>query len=229
MKKVRTYIVAILLVIGLLNTLNTAVYAAQYCSITVHTFENQNKFIPVSGVQVTMYRIARPSSDSSKRFDLTQDFIGFTEPLTWDTASDCAELADQLLNYATTNETQGITKSTSDLGQCQFDSLEMGLYLIVQTGEESEKYKTFSPALVELPMFEDNEYSYDADIYPKVDTKPIPAPVTEIPEPSTPAGGGGDVPQTGMLQWPVPILAVAGCLLIITGGYRILDSRKKEK
>lgn len=49
---------------------------------------------------------------------------------------------------------------------------------------------------------------------------------TEIPEATPPQGDTPLLPQTGMLQWPVPVLALAGLLLLAIGWRR--DSRKNR-
>lgn len=227
MKKVRTYIVVILVVIGLMNTLCASVFATESGSITVHANEAQNKTLPIAGVQITLYHIAQLANDNSTRYILTSDFSGFTQPLTWNTSSDCAELAAQLYDYAESVHSTGSTKITGKDGQVKFDALERGLYLVVQTGKESEKYKTFSPGLIEIPLYDANQFEYHVNLYPKIDkTSPTPTPTIPIPDPDTP--GGGDLPSTGLLQWPVPVMALVGCILLLVGGTFIVLSRKKE-
>lgn len=40
------------------------------------------------------------------------------------------------------------------------------------------------------------------------------------PAPSPAPSGGGKLPQTGQLWWPVPVLAAAGFMLLLAGAYR---------
>ncbi len=47
----------------------------------------------------------------------------------------------------------------------------------------------------------------------------------DIPEPTTPQG---NLPQTGMLQWPVPLMAMAGLVLFCVGWMSERKNRRKE-
>ncbi len=226
MKKVRKNIVIILVVIGLMNTLCASVFAAEAGSITVHTKEAQNKSQPIAGVQVTLYYIAQLANDNSTHYINTSEFASFSGKLTWNSASDCEELASQLYDYVKNQGVKGETKVTDKDGQALFGNLNKGLYLVVQSGKESEKYKTFIPALIEVPLYDSNQYEYNINLYPKMDSKPTSTPTIPIPDPDTP--GGGDLPSTGMLQWPIPIMAVAGCVCIIVGGTLVFIVKKEK-
>ena len=225
MKKVRFNIVILVFVIGLMNALCFSVSATESCSITVNTFDVQDASLPIPGVQVTLYHIAALSDDNSIRYVNTAEFNGFTGDLSWSDSSDCAELADQLASYAEQQKIQGITQTTSTKGLTEFVNLEKGLYLIVQTGKQPKNYKMFVPGLVEVPFYDSDQFVYHVNIYPKLDDKPTPTPTIPIKSPDTP--GGGDLPDTGMLLWPIPVLAVSGCSLLLIGGAILLISRKK--
>ena len=233
MKKVKGYIIMLVVMFGIMSTLRTSVRAEQSCSITVNTFNAQQTSIPIPGIQVTLFYIAGLSTDSSVRYVNTPEFIGFTGRLSWSSTSDCANLANQLSAYAEQQHIQGITQTTSEKGTTKFANLEKGLYLVVQSGKDSKDYKMFIPSLMEVPFYDSNEYIYDVNLYPKVEPKPTPTPTPTpkptptptipIPEPSTP----GDLPSTGMLQWPIPVLAVSGCSCVLIGAAILLLSHKK--
>ncbi len=225
MKKIWTYVITLVVVIGLINTLSTSVRAEETCSITVNTFDAEDTSLPIPGVQVTLYHIANLSSTYTPRYISTPDFAGFTGNLTWATSSDCMELAKQLSSYAENQNIKGITQTTSTKGAAIFEQLEKGLYLVVQTGKEVKNYKTFMPSLVEVPMYQNDSYIYQVNLYPKIDSDqiPTPTPTIPIPDPDTP----GDLPSTGMLQWPIPVLAVMGCSCLLIGVTILLRSHKK--
>lgn len=73
----------------------------------------------------------------------------------------------------------------SDLGVAEFDDLEVGLYLVVQT-TAAENYNVINPFLVSVPIQENGSYVYDVDALPKVGTaaKKTPEPPTR-PTPRT--------------------------------------------
>lgn len=184
----------------------------------------------LSGGQLTLYRVAevkRKNGDLS--FEYCGDFYGCGIALGDLTDS---TLADQLLEYMPQGA-RGTTKTVDADGNAAFEDLELGLYLIVQS-KASNGYAPIKPFLVSLPMAENGKWNYEVDASPKVggytpvnpDTPPVPpTPVpdkpTEPTNPDTPKNPDGAVmsglPQTGQLNWPVPVLAVSGVLLFAAG------------
>lgn len=171
-----------------------------------------------------------------------------------------AELAKQLSQYAKTNRLEGTTKTIGSDGTVTFDSLEPGLYMLVQNRAASGYYAA-DPFLLGLPMPEGETYLYDVAASPKVELRPskgggggggsgdpgggdpIPPGGPGVPgEPGDSANPPGDsdvpgdplyaigdplnpgagltmeaLPQTGQLNWPVPVLVVAGLVLFSAG------------
>ena len=105
-------------------------------------------------------------------------------------------------------------------GKVTFLNLPFGLYLVVQKTAPAGYGKT-EPFLVSLPYLYEGEYLYDVASEPKTDlereapTKPT-SPTTK----PTPSSGGGKLPQTGQLWWPVPVLTCAGLGCIAVGLFR---------
>ncbi len=122
-------------------------------------------------------------------------------------------------------------------GSAGFYNLPFGSYMILQT-VPSSGYYAISSFNVKIPMFEDGEWIYDIDASPK--TEPLrPVPEPELPpgnpepeiippeEPETEAADNGGLPQTGQLNWPIPLLAGGGLLLVVIG--LVLSMRKKDR
>ena len=90
------------------------------------------------------------------------------------------------------------------------------LYLAVQKTAPAGYGKT-EPFLVSLPYLYEGEYQYDVASQPKTDLE------REVPtKPTSPATnptfpGGKKLPQTGQLNWPIPVLTAAGTCLIAAG------------
>lgn len=97
-------------------------------------------------------------------------------------------------------------------GKAVFSGLPTGLYLIAQ-GKAADGYSKLSDFLVSIPYLKDGEYQYHltAPVKPELEREPepTPPPTTRPPDPY--------IPQTGRLNWPVPVLAAAGLALFITG------------
>lgn len=131
-----------------------------------------------------------------------------------------------------------------EAGIVTFSGLDQGVYLIRQTGR-LWRYYPIDPILVFVPYTPmedatDWEYAYELDMEPKIERKiqeetntrstaPTTEPTFDIPDTSVPSGSTEDIdvedteipkeelPETGMKQWPVPIMAMSGMLLFGMG------------
>lgn len=209
----------------------------------------------VSGGTLTLHRVGDiREEDGNYGFELTGEFAA--SGLSLDHISS-PELAEKLSNYVSDNKIEGLTKSIGKDGTASFEDLKAGLYLIVQNQAASGYYQA-DPFLVSVPMNENGEYLYAVDASPKVelvkkgggkdhDPDPTPTdPTPTEPEPSEPwepetgvlgaedhktgVLGASDVvlPQTGQLNWPIPVMVIAG-LGLFSAGWMIRFGKKKEK
>lgn len=210
-------------------------------SIHVNLYDSTNNKA-LSGGELTVYRVAEVQrKNGNLSFEYCGDFDGCAIELGDLTDS---TLAGQLQEYLSDNA-EGTVREVDANGNVNFDDLELGLYLVVQT-KASKGYKPVNSFLVSLPMAEDGEWNYEVDASPKVgaytpepETPPTP-PTPDYPDTPTPpdnpdnpvspgnpdnpvAPGHPDnpvmsgLPQTGQLNWPVPVLAVSGVVLFAFG------------
>lgn len=95
-------------------------------------------------------------------------------------------------------------------GIIHFDQLEAGVYLLVKWNQEGPNTLEVSPALVYLPRYnqERDIWEHTAIVNPKF---------SQIPTPTEPSAPDPQLPQTGMLQWPIPLLVLSGLFLLIIG------------
>lgn len=194
----RRYITAWIAVILLCWTAGLTAFA------TPGDFESGTIDLTTSpGGEVTIYRVGDVETDG---FVLTGDYAQFELD---DVQS--AELAAAMAEQAA-SDTDGETKTVGADGSVTF-SVEPGLYLIVQTGAGSDG-GLFRPFLISMPNYEDGVYTNEVHATPKISTEPEkPTPTT----PTTPTTPSGKLPQTGQLNWPIPLLAVSGLLLFVLG------------
>ncbi|MGN0202997.1 MAG: hypothetical protein ACI4BB_00540 [Coprococcus sp.] len=162
---------------------------------------------PVVGGTLIIYRVGEIYEENGNYgFVPVDDFLGFEGTLD-DVQS--ATLAQELVYYAVEHSVKG-TEIINMNGEVVFDNLEPGLYLVVQ-GEAAPGYSPISPFLVSVPLWEDDIYNYIVNATPKIELEKETEP--DIPSiPSEPK-----LPQTGQLNWPVPVLAAAGMALFIIG------------
>ena len=183
--------------------------------------------VTVTGGAVTIYEVAKLTlDDGDMAYVFTDDFADCTVTLDVTDTTLAASLVSCMEGLSIT----GMEKEVSANGTVGFTDLELGLYLVAQTTESAE-YETISPFVVTLPVEEDSVWIYTVNASPKVGAVTKTA---EEPEPETPAEEEYEepetipvlpqtgitetaLPQTGQLNWPVPILLIGGFILLVAG------------
>lgn len=184
--------------------------------------------------EVTIYRVGDiHEDDGNYSFALTEEFAGSGVTLEYVHSS---EKAAALAEYAADSDIEGVAEPIEETGRVLF-AVDPALYLLVQT--EAKNSEGFNPFLIAVPNMEDGAYVYDVDANPKVG--PIPeqtepstepdsdetTPGTDETTPSTPEEEE-KLPQTGQLNWPVPLLAAVGTVLFAAGWALRFKDRKEE-
>ncbi len=178
-------------------------------SISV-TMRYGNKVVP--GGTLTLYRVGDiHEDDGNYSFVLTSEFAASSVSLE-DPAS--AKTAKALAKFADKQSIHGERATISRKGKAKFTGLRPGLYLLVQY-DAAKGYNKVDPFLVTLPIKDGDSYTYDVDASPKLELEPAP---------TTPHSR---LPQTGQLNWPVPVLSAAGMFLLAAGWW--LGHRRKEE
>lgn len=133
----------------------------------------------------------------------------------WDRYEDISSpaLAEELAAFADEGRLEGITQTIGAEGSVTFSSLELGLYLVVQE-TAAQGYAPIHPFLIGVPNREDGKYVYQVDASPKVQLETLPTEPTDT-EPTKPTEP--TLPNTGQLNWPIPLMAVFGLGLFILG------------
>lgn len=108
-------------------------------------------------------------------------------------------------------------------GEAVFTDLAVGLYLVWQEEADATKgYMPIKPFLISVPNMQEGEYVSDIQAAPKVSLEKKPEKSTK-PNPPT----GDKLPQTGQLNWPIPVLVCSGLALLTMGG--VLRMRKGNR
>ena len=130
-------------------------------------------------------------------------------------ASQLREKALQLAPNAQKRKDFAATQRTDANGTVIFRDLTPGLYLVIRTKPASENTAyTSDPFLVSIHTVVNGTAAYQVVAEPKFswDAKPLKPAVPSLkPDPS--------LPQTGQLNWPIPILIAMGLSLILLGGW----------
>ena len=128
-----------------------------------------------------------------------------------------ASLAEEL-NDAVPADAYKIASRPDKTGTVTFSNRELGLYLIRQRAK-SGYYESITPFVVTVPMNSDSGWVYDVTASPKVGT---------VTPKDTAYKSVRRLPQTGQLNWPVPVLAVSGIALFSLGWAMTKDKHEKE-
>lgn len=245
-----------LVVIALLFSLSIAAHAdsldvTRDGSVTVSMHFGA---IPVPGGNVVLYRVGEVQFvDGNPVYVPTGDFSGCVGSFD-EFNIHSAELALTLSNYANLNSIIPVDNKTIDnQGVARFDDLVLGVYLLVQP-VAAEGYYPISPVLVTVPANSNGVYQYDVLVDSKVPIYPVIPPPTDPVYPDDPGKDDpeeprGDedlvdvddpddseepevtdepeLPQTGQLNWPVPMMAIAG-LLIFAFGWSLRFGQKRD-
>lgn len=123
----------------------------------------------------------------------------------------------------TPNLTPVKIQKTEEDGKIHFKDLDGGVYLLIKWAQDAPQKLEMMPSLVYLPRFdsETNTWEKSAKVSPKFSWQPDPTPVPP-PVPNDPV-----LPQTGMVQWPAPILVLTG-LFLLAIGYWFTRRAKQE-
>ncbi len=173
---------------------------------------------PVKGGQLSLYRVGEVYNDGDENYAFipTGDFLDCGEDFS---APDSAQAA-RLRDYAKKEKIDPLAKATIDeTGAAVFPGLELGLYLVVQN-KAASGYAKVDPFLVSVPYMFEGSYVYDVSANPKTDLEQEPEPTKPKPDDS--------LPQTGQLQWPVPVLACGG-MALFAAGWALTRKGKKDE
>ena len=130
--------------------------------------------------------------------------------------------SERLLAAAQTAMPSGYMTTPIADGKARFENLDAGLYLVWQDKAGAcEGYDPIHPFLISVPRLQDGAYTMHVVADPKVPLHTEPTPPPPPPPPPPP-----DIPQTGQMNWPIPVMAVAGTVLLVVGCI-LLAGRKR--
>lgn len=220
MRKKLTVLLAALLALGLCGR----TYAAQLPDPDRRgsiVFAMDFDGVPLEGGSLAMYRVGEIAERNG---DYGFACVSGIENIPLDDLDDPA-LAAVLAEAAEQAGLEPVTAAITG-GEARFGDVEPGLYVAVQhPGEETPGYAPIDPFLMSLPRWQDGVYAYDLTASPKVPLEPAPTEPDQPTEPTRPTEP--NLPQTGQLNWPIPLMAVSGLALFMTGC--ILCFRRKRE
>ncbi len=236
--KLKLKIITILILV-LATALNFSVFTSasekiNLCKLGSVTITSQIDDVVVPGGHITLYKVGEINITVNgycfAPIDCLADYAQYFDDLKFSSDDACAiaENVKERLVKPIAEEHIG------DDGKVSFKNLSLDLYLVVED-EPAPGYEEFDPFLVPLPYANEEELVYDLSAEPKIRVANfISTDVTDVTDDNgkTTANPNGntdntvvDLPKTGQLWWPVPLLASAGLLFFIVG---IVMSRRKN-
>ncbi len=241
-KKISALLFAMLFVFGMSTTV-IAQQEQEYAHPVPE--ENENGSIEVvmkksdgtavGGGSLTIYQVGKvETEDGNYYFKIVEEFKGSNVDLSnvdLSNKTTDAALAKKLAEYAKKQKLSGKEKKTINTnGKVTFSNLKMGLYLLVQN-EAASGYDKVNPFLVSLPHLNEKtgKYEYAVSASPKVGpVTPTTATSSTKPDPKDPPLQS-KLPQTGQLNWPIPLLSVSGISLFTVGWVLYFGKRKQNE
>lgn len=184
------------------------------------TIECHYEGSPVSGKTFSLYRVA--SVSPAGEYTLLPAYAGSGAVITGrPDAAGWREAVGHLIRWiGEQGLSPEVTVTTAAGGRAVHEPLAAGLYLLTAAPCQKGSYTyTAAPALVGLPLEQPGGgWQYTVTAAPKLArTGTYVPPAIIIPD--NPAPTPADkLPQTGLLQWPIALLAAAGLVLLAVGG-----------
>lgn len=188
---------------------------------------------PMKNVEFRCYRVGQPVNESEQ---IAWELVSELEKTGVDlnqlkTASALHEAAKTLQKAVETEKLTGVAATTDNAGKLQFEGLDDGVYLVVQTNRA--QYGWCEPFLAAVPYSGENgalSYKVEASVKGTLEETPTNTPKpSATPEPDDESGTAshGVLPQTGALDEPalwLVFMCVAGVAL-----FALLARKKVSK
>ena len=169
---------------------------------------------PLRGGVIALYRVASVHIGDERYYDAGQGQFagsGKLSGLRAITQSELdrqnAALAEALAGEAKSGGIRPLSTAAVTDGKVYFSGLSVGLYLVTQL-EDSEGGRRMNAFLISIP---------DAGGARELVAAPKPGFYTPTEAPSPTPAPPPEIPQTGQLWWPVPVLAILGFGLLAFG------------
>lgn len=183
--------------------------------------------MPIPGASFSLYRVG--DMNAGAEISLVEPFYGHFHAIDAKDRSGWDALAAEMAAFCEERQLTPLLNGTTDQnGRVRFGcagQLPGGLYLVVgmDTLFQNVKYCSL-PFLITLPSWnsETQDWDYSVCASPKLDRETAIEP-TPLPTPTPSQGTDSDqsneenLPQTGQLWWPVPVLLFVGFSLILLG------------
>lgn len=214
MKKIiLSSLIFIMLMVSLIGT----ACAASLGTIQFVAINNTDSKV-VENLEISVYQVSK--QDEQGNFSFAVGFENCTLNIDDFSESNLQNLKD----YAKTNASPVFTKTTDSNGRVNLNNLELGTYLFIQENKEDEI--TMQTMLISVPeLTTENGLKYDVTVKPKILNKEI---VDKNENQRTEVVKDEQLPYTGVVNWPIPVLVVAGIAIFCVAWLKVYSTSKKK-
>ena len=212
-KIILSSLIFIMLIASLIGTVSaTDLGTIQFVAI------NNTDSKAVENLEVSVYQVSK--QDAQGNFEFA---FGF-EDCTLDVDNLSESNLENLKTYAKTNAEPLFTKTTDTTGKFTLTNLDLGTYLLVQENKTDEI--TMQTMLISVPeLTVENGLKYEITAKPKILNKEI---VDQNNSGKTELVKDSQLPYTGVLNWPIPVLVIAGIAIFCVAWLKVYSTSKKK-
>lgn len=172
----------------------------------------------IEELEVSIYQVSK--RDEQGNFEFATGF----EKCTLDTDNLSESNLENLKIYARRNATPLFTKITDTNGKFILTNLDLGTYLFVQENKTDDI--TMQTMLISVPeLTVENGLKYEVTAKPKILNKEI---VDNNESSKTELVKDEELPYTGVLNWPIPVLVITGIAIFCVAWLKIYCTSKKK-
>ena len=212
-KIILSSLIFIMIIASLIGTVSaTELGTIQFLAI------NNTDAKAVENLEVSVYQVSK--QDAQGNFEFA---FGF-EDCTLDVDNLSESNLENLKTYAKTNAEPLFTKTTDTTGKFTLTNLDLGTYLLVQENKTDEI--TMQTMLISVPeLTVENGLKYEITAKPKILNKEI---VDQNNSGKTELVKDSQLPYTGVLNWPIPVLVIAGIAIFCVAWLKVYSTSKKK-
>lgn len=212
-KIILSSLIFIMLIASLIGTVSaTDLGTIQFVAI------NNTDSKAVENLEVSVYQVSK--QDAQGNFEFANGF----ESCTLDIDNLSESNLENLKTYAKTNAEPLFTKITDANGKFTLTNLDLGTYLLVQENMTDEI--TMQTMLISVPeLTVENGLKYEVTAKPKILDKEI---VDQNNSGKTELVKDEQLPYTGVLNWPIPVLVIAGIAIFCVAWLKVYSTSKKK-
>lgn len=172
----------------------------------------------VENLEISVYQVSK--QDEQGNFSFAVGFENCTLNI-----NDLSEVNLQnLKDYAKTNANPVFKKITDSSGKFNLNNLDLGTYLFIQENKLDEI--TMQTMLISVPeLTTENGLRYDVTVKPKILNKEI---VDKNEEQKVEMVKDEQLPYTGVLNWPIPVFAIASIAIFCVAWLKVYSTSKKK-